>query len=62
MKKKIYISGPISGHDIEERKADFARIKEYLGKLGYVVFNPMENGLPPTATTAEHMKTDIEAC
>ena len=61
MKKKIYISGPISGHDIEERKADFARIKEYLGKLGYVVFNPMENGLPPTATTAEHMKTDIEA-
>lgn len=59
--KKVYISGPISGHNYEERKADFARIQEYLEKLGYEVFNPMANGLPPESTTAEHMKVDIKA-
>lgn len=61
MKKKIYISGPISGHDYNERKNDFARIQDYLEKLGYEVFNPMENGLPKDSTTAEHMKIDLTA-
>ncbi|MBQ8969227.1 MAG: DUF4406 domain-containing protein [Bacteroidaceae bacterium] len=58
---KVYISGPISGHKIEERRAEFARVKAILEKAGHEVFNPMENGLPETATTNEHMRADFRA-
>lgn len=59
--KKVYISGPISGHDIEERRKEFARVKATLEHNGYEVFNPMENGLGQDASTSDHMKTDIRA-
>ena len=57
---RIYISGPISGHNLEERKKAFKDIQEHLSAQGYNVVNPMENGLPEEATTHEHMKRDIE--
>jgi len=57
---RIYISGPISGHNIEERRKAFKEIQEHLEAQGYDVVNPMENGLPAEATTHEHMKRDIE--
>lgn len=60
MKKRIYISGPISGHDKEERRKAFKEVKSMLEFQGYTVINPMENGLPDEATTREHMKRDIE--
>ena len=60
MKKKIYLSGPISGHDIEERRKEFKGIQTQFEKAGYDVVNPMENGLPSDATTNQHMKRDIE--
>ena len=59
--KKLYISGPISGHNIEERKETFSRMKEMLERDGYEVFNPMENGLEHDAPTKEHMKRDLLA-
>lgn len=59
--KKVYISGPISGHDIEERRAEFKKVQVALANDGYDTFNPMENGLPQTATTNEHMRADIKA-
>ena len=59
-KKRIYISGPISGHNLEERRKAFKEIQEHLEAQGYDVVNPMENGLPAEATTHEHMKRDIE--
>lgn len=58
--KRIYISGPISGHDIEERRKAFKEIQSQLEAQGYDPVNPMENGLPAEATTHEHMKRDIE--
>lgn len=58
--KRIYISGPISGHDINERKAEFQRVEYHLICQGFEPVNPMNNGLPPEATTHEHMKRDIE--
>lgn len=58
--KKIYISGPISGYDIKERKERFNEVELALVKTGYEVVNPTKNGLPPEATTHEHMKKDIE--
>ena len=60
MKKKIYISGPISGHDLEERRKAFALAQKRCEEAGYDVFNPMSNGLPANSSTAEHMKRDLE--
>lgn len=58
-KKKIYISGPISGHDIEERRAAFGRAAEMLKNLGYLPISPMNNGLPDDSTREEHMRVDL---
>lgn len=58
---KVYISGPISGHDINERRSCFAKTKAVLEEAGHDVFNPLENGLPENAPTSAHMKTDIKA-
>ena len=59
-KKKIYISGPISGCDMRERKEAFEKAKLILDAIGYKAVNPLENGLPCNATTHEHMRRDIE--
>lgn len=58
--KKIYISAPISGYDLLERKATFHKVKEILENEGYTVLNPMENGLPAEATTSDHMRADFK--
>lgn len=58
--KRVYISGPISGHNLEERRASFKKIQNLLEVQDYQPINPMENGLPAEATTHEHMKRDIE--
>lgn len=57
---KIYISGPISGHEPGERREEFKKVQKLLELQGYEVVNPMENGLPPTADTCQHMKRDVE--
>ena len=59
-KPRIYISGPISGHNIEERRKAFKEIQKHLEAQDYEPVNPMKNGLPAEATTHEHMKRDIE--
>lgn len=59
MKPRIYISGPISGHDIEERRKAFKEVQTMLEAQGWTVFNPMENGLPAEASTHEHMHRDL---
>lgn len=59
-KPRIYISGPISGHNIEEKRKAFKEIQSHLEAQGYDPVNPMENGLPAEATTHKHMKRDIE--
>ena len=58
-KPRIYISGPISGHDIEERRQAFKEKEWMLEAQGYEAINPMENGLPAEASTHKHMKRDI---
>lgn len=44
--KRIYISGAIAHHDIDERKAAFAAAAEHLKSEGYTPVNPFDNGLP----------------
>ena len=58
-KERVYISGPISGHDKEERRRAFKEIQLRLEKLGLEVFNPLENGIPAEATTQRHMHRDL---
>ena len=47
-----YLSGPISGKDLIERRKTFMSAKMMLEAAGYNVVNPMENGLPKESTTA----------
>jgi hypothetical protein len=42
MKKRIYISGKISGLPEEEYKQRFKQAEEYLLGKGYAVYNPVE--------------------
>lgn len=58
MKPKIYISGPISGCDLEERRAAFEMVEERLQEH-FEVFNPMKNGVPAEADTRRHMHRDL---
>ena len=58
-KEKVYISGPVTGYDIEERKLAFLKTKHMLESLGYEAYNPLENGLAEDASWQEHLRTDI---
>ena len=57
--KKMYISGPITGYHIEERRRVFDRIEEQFKEKGYNVFNPMNNNLKPDTEHWEYMKYDL---
>lgn len=58
-KEKVYISGPIAGYDIEERKLAFLKVQHMLESLGYAPVNPFDNGVPDDAHWREHMRADI---
>lgn len=58
-RKKIYISAPISGHDIEERKLFFLQIEKQLVEQGGIPVNPFRNALPDSATYTEHIRQDL---
>ena len=59
-KEKIYISGPITGIDPEVCRSRFEAAEQQLLARGYTPVNPLNNGLPSTATYDEHMKRDLE--
>jgi nucleoside 2-deoxyribosyltransferase len=61
MKTKIYIAGPITGYDIEERKAKFQRHQLFLEDNGFEVINPMELPHKHDKTWTSYMKECIEA-
>lgn len=56
---RLYLSGPISGYDIKERKATFKALQEELEFRGFEVVNPMAKDLPDDAPYTEHMRMDI---
>lgn len=59
-KKKVYISGPISGHNIEDRRKAFEEVAVMLDKKGYLPINPMWNGLAADAPSIHHMRKDLK--
>lgn len=56
--KRIYISLPISGYDLEERKGYAQRVESALS-ASYEVVNPLKNGIPETEDWCIHMRKDI---
>ena len=58
-RRRVYISGPISGHNIKERREAFQKVEDMLKQEGCEVFNPTKNGLPDEATTHQHMHRDL---
>ena len=57
---KIYISGPITGFNLEERKNFFAQMAELAKSNGFTPVNPFDNGIDPDADYADHMVADIK--
>ena len=58
-KRRVYISGKISGLDYYYVQLKFAACAEALKSIGYEPVNPLKNGLPPSASWKEHMRADI---
>lgn len=57
---KVYISGPITGLPYEEAEKAFNDAEIRLQEQGYEVVNPLNNGLPTSATWNEHMRADLK--
>lgn len=57
---KIYISGKITGLPLQEVKERFASAQALLEEIGFETVNPLEKGLPESATWKQHMVKDIE--
>ena len=58
--KKIYLSLPISGYDLDERKETALRMEIKLRGAGYDVFNPLGDQWKSGLTTNEYMKLDLK--
>lgn len=59
--KKIYISLPITGHDIEEIKARCEHAAGILNKKGFIPVSPFDISPDTDASYSEHMGNDIRA-
>lgn len=59
-KTDLYLSGPMTGLPGFNDQA-FNDAAQTLRSFGYTVFNPVDNGVPPDAAWAEHMRADIAA-
>lgn len=60
-KKKIYISLPISGRNIEIVKVECLNAKIEIENSGFEAVSPLEVSDDPNATYSEHMGKDIAA-
>lgn len=56
---KVYISGPISGHNIRKRVKEFMQAEQYLRDNGYQPVSPFANGVPADAKYGDHMRADL---
>lgn len=59
-KNKVYISLPINGYDIDERKDTAMKMEVKLRGRGYDVFNPLGNGWVDGLTGYDYMRHDLK--
>ncbi|WGU70656.1 DUF4406 domain-containing protein [Capnocytophaga canimorsus] len=57
---KIYISGKISGLDIEQAKRNFDNAEQLISAIGLTPVNPFKNGLTLSHSWEQHLLKDIE--
>lgn len=57
---RIYISGKVTGIPDADVREKFTDACEFLNSIGFEAVNPVESGLPSTATWEQHMVKDIE--
>lgn len=58
-RKRVYISLPISGYDLEERQKTAMAMETKLRGQGFDVFSPLGDGWVAGLTTNEYMERDI---
>lgn len=58
-KPKVYLSGPITGREEKEYKADFNNAELYLTGLGYDVINPTSEVVIENGSWEDYMKRDL---
>lgn len=58
--RRVYLSAPISGYDLAERKHTFAAMEKKLRVRGYDVCNPMGTQWESGLTAHDYMRKDIE--
>ena len=56
---KCYISLPISGYDLAERRRLVEKVKAFLIAAGLEPISPLDKGLSDEAPYTEHMKQDL---
>lgn len=59
-KQKAYISGQITGLDIEVARSRFNYAAQRLEEMGYDPVNPFDNGLSPDRKWTDHMRADLK--
>lgn len=57
----MYISGPILGHEYEERKRRFLEAQRALACKGFVGVNPFENGCGRWESVMTHTRANLIA-
>lgn len=57
---KCYISLPISGYDLAERRRLAEKVKDYLITAGFEPVSPLDKGLSDQAPYTEHMRQDLK--
>ena len=60
-KKKVYISLPITGHNIEDVEKRCKSACELIEQLGFDAVSPLEVSSNPDASYEEHIGRDITA-
>ena len=65
MRQKIYISGAIAHHDINERRTAFEACAKFCEYCGFEAVNPFDNelhrqGIGEKADWRDHMRVDLK--
>ena len=58
--RKVYISGKITGLNIEFARANFKKAERMLQARGYETVNPFDNGVSQDSPWEDHMCVDLE--
>ena len=58
--QRVYISGPIKGYGLDERKKTFLKKQRKLIRGGLTAVNPFENGVPDYYPDEYHLREDLK--